>query len=52
MGWQLEEKDRMGFEAYTHGDRAVGVQGVIMSGIPMNPRLYQRLSDEVIAAFD
>jgi len=32
--------------------RAVGVQGVIMSGIPMNPRLYQRLSDEVIAAFD
>ena len=36
------------FERY----RAVGVQGVIMSGIPMNPRLYQRLSDEVLAAFD
>ncbi len=32
--------------------RAVGVQGVIMSGIPMNPRLYERLSDEVLAAFD
>jgi len=32
--------------------RSVGVQGIIMSGIPMNARLYQRLSDEVIAAFD
>lgn len=31
---------------------SVGVQGIIMSGIPMNPRLYQRLSDEVLAAFD
>ena len=36
------------FERY----RSVGVQGVIMSGIPMNPRLYQRLNDEVLAAFD
>jgi F420-dependent oxidoreductase-like protein len=36
------------FEGY----RVVGVDGIIMSNVPMNPRLYQRLDEEVLAAFD
>ena len=29
----------------------VGVQGIMFQGIPNNPRLYERLNDEVLAAF-
>jgi hypothetical protein len=42
------EQIRRVFERY----RSVGVDGLIFSGIPMNPRIYHRLDDEVLALFD
>ena len=31
--------------------QAVGVQGVILTGLPNNPRLYERIDKEIVAAF-
>jgi hypothetical protein len=42
------EQIRRVFERY----RSIGVDGLIFSGIPMNPRIYHRLDDDVLALFD